>query len=51
MFRIDEDILTFLDGVNIQDIFEEGLSTLSKGGDFVIFLKEKSEQFLDHIMV
>ena len=48
---MDEDLLSFLDGVDIESLIEEALRTLSKGEDFTAYLRKKSEDALEHFLV
>ena len=51
VFRIDEDFLAFLDGVDVENVMKEAVTALTDGEDFTAYLREKSENALDHILV
>lgn len=47
---IDEDLLTFLDGVELDKVLKEAALAIRKD-DFTAFLRKKSEITIDHFLV
>eukprot|EP00814_Leptocylindrus_danicus_P003565 CAMPEP_0116005884 /NCGR_PEP_ID=MMETSP0321-20121206/1417_1 /TAXON_ID=163516 /ORGANISM="Leptocylindrus danicus var. danicus, Strain B650" /LENGTH=511 /DNA_ID=CAMNT_0003474369 /DNA_START=112 /DNA_END=1647 /DNA_ORIENTATION=- len=47
---IDEDLLNFLDGVELDKVFKEAALAMRERDDFTSFLREKSETTIDHFL-